>query len=287
MPGVQDRVVVVTGAGGGLGREYALALAREGASVVVNDLGGARDGTGSGSAMADHVVTEIKEAGGRAVANYDSVAEPEGAANIVKTALDEFGKVDGVVSNAGILRDGTFHKMSFENWDAVLKVHLYGAYNVIRAAWPHFREQSFGRVVVATSTSGLFGNFGQANYGAAKLGLVGLINTLAKEGAKYNIKTNALAPIAATRMTEDILPPEVLKNLTPEYVAPVVAYLCTEEVPDTGSIFIVGGGKVQRTALFQNEGVTFKSPPSVEEIAAHWTEIDDLSAAKQANFSLR
>jgi NAD(P)-dependent dehydrogenase (short-subunit alcohol dehydrogenase family) len=287
MPGVQDRVVVVTGAGGGLGREYALALAREGASVVINDLGGARDGTGAGSAMADHVVKEIKDAGGRAVANYDSVAEADGAANIIKTALDEFGKVDGVVSNAGILRDGTFHKMPFENWDAVLKVHLYGGYNVIRAAWPHFREQSFGRVVVATSTSGLFGNFGQANYGAAKLGLVGLINTLAQEGAKYNIKTNALAPIAATRMTEDILPPEVLKNLTPEFVAPVVAYLCTEEVPDTGSIFIVGGGKVQRTALFQNEGVTFKTPPSVDDIAAHWAEIDDLSAAKQANFSIR
>jgi NAD(P)-dependent dehydrogenase (short-subunit alcohol dehydrogenase family) len=287
MPGVQDRVIVVTGAGGGLGREYALTLAREGASVVVNDLGGARDGTGGGSAMADHVVTEIKEAGGRAVANYDSVAEPEGAQNIIKTALDEFGKVDGVVSNAGILRDGTFHKMTFENWDAVLKVHLYGGYNVIRAAWPHFREQSFGRVVVATSTSGLFGNFGQANYGAAKLGLVGLINTLAQEGAKYNIKTNALAPIAATRMTEDILPPEVLQNLTPEFVAPVVAYLSTEEVPDTGSIFIVGGGKVQRAALFQNEGVTFKTPPSVDDVAAHWSEIDDLSAAKQANFAIR
>ena len=287
MPGVQDRVVVVTGAGGGLGREYALALAREGASVIVNDLGGSRDGTGAGHNMADHVVEEIKAAGGRAAANYDSVAEPEGAESIIKAALDEFGKVDGVVSNAGILRDGTFHKMSFENWDAVLKVHLYGGYNVIRAAWPHFREQSFGRVVVATSTSGLFGNFGQANYGAAKLGLVGLINTLAQEGAKYNIKANAVAPIAATRMTEDILPPEVLKNLTPDFVAPVVAYLCTEEVPDTDSIFIVGGGKVQRTALFQNEGVTFKTPPSVEEIAAHWAEIDDLSAAKQANFSIR
>ena len=286
MPGVADRVIVVTGAGGGLGREYALTLAREGASVVVNDLGGSRDGTGAGHSMADQVVTEIKEAGGRAVANYDSVAESAGAENIIKTALDEFGKVDGVVSNAGILRDGTFHKMPFENWDSVLKVHLYGGYNVIRAAWPHFREQSYGRIVVATSTSGLFGNFGQANYSAAKLGLVGLINTLAQEGAKYNIKANALAPIAATRMTEDILPPEVFKKLTPEYVAPVVSYLCTEEVPDTASVFIVGGGKVQRAALFQNEGFTFGEVPSVDDVAAHWSQIDDLSAAKHATFTL-
>ena len=286
MPGVQDRVVVVTGAGGGLGREYALTLAKEGASVVVNDLGGARDGTGAGHSMADEVVAEIKDGGGRAVANYDSVAEAEGAESIVKTALDEFGAIHGVVSNAGILRDGTFHKMPFENWDAVLKVHLYGGYNVIRAAWPHFREQSYGRVVVATSTSGLFGNFGQANYSAAKLGLVGLINTLAQEGAKYNIKTNAVAPIAATRMTQDILPPEVFEKLTPEYVAPVVAYLVSEEVPDTASIFIVGGGKVQRAALFQNDGVTFDHVPSVDEVAGKWSEIDDLSAAKQASFSL-
>ena len=286
MPGVQDRVIVVTGAGGGLGREYAITLAKEGASVVVNDLGGSRDGTGAGHSMADQVVMEIREAGGRAAANYDSVAEPEGAENIIKTALDEFGKVDGVVSNAGILRDGTFHKMEFGAWDSVLKVHLYGGYNVIRAAWPHFREQSYGRVVVATSTSGLFGNFGQANYSAAKLGLVGLINTLAQEGAKYNIKTNAVAPIAATRMTEDILPKEVLEKLTPEYVAPVVAYLCTEEVPDTASIFIVGGGKVQRTALFQNDGITFSEVPSVDDIAAKWGEITDLSAAQQASFKL-
>jgi NAD(P)-dependent dehydrogenase (short-subunit alcohol dehydrogenase family) len=286
MPGVQDRVIVVTGAGGGLGREYALTLAMEGASVVVNDLGGARDGTGAGHSMADQVVNEIKAAGGRAVANYDSVADAEGAANIVKTAVDEFGKIDGIVSNAGILRDGTFHKMTDEAWDSVLKVHLYGGYNVIRAAWPHFREQSFGRIVVATSTSGLFGNFGQANYSAAKLGLVGLINTLAQEGAKYNIKANALAPIAATRMTEDILPPEVFKKLTPEYVAPVVGYLCTEEVPDTASIFIVGGGKVQRTALFQNKGVTFDHVPSVDEVAEQWSTIDDLSSPEPASFRL-
>jgi NAD(P)-dependent dehydrogenase (short-subunit alcohol dehydrogenase family) len=287
MPGVQDRVIVVTGAGGGLGREYALTLAREGASVVVNDLGGARDGTGAGRSMADQVVAEIKEAGGRAVANYDSVAEQEGAENIIKTALDEFGTLDGVVSNAGILRDGTFHKMEFANWDAVLKVHLYGGYNVIRAAWPHFREKSFGRVVVATSTSGLFGNFGQTNYSAAKLGLVGLINTLAQEGAKYNIKANAVAPIAATRMTQDILPPEVFEKVTPEYVAPVVAYLCSEEVSETASVFIVGGGKVQRAALFQNDGVTFSGVPTVDDIAAKWSEIADLSAAKRATFNLR
>ncbi|CQD03736.1 peroxisomal multifunctional enzyme type 2 [Mycobacterium lentiflavum] len=286
MPGVQDRVIVVTGAGGGLGREYALTLAKEGASVIVNDLGGARDGTGAGHNMADEVVKEIKDAGGRAAANYDSVADPEGAENIIKTALDEFGAIHGVVSNAGILRDGTFHKMSFENWDAVLKVHLYGGYNVIRAAWPHFREQSYGRVVVATSTSGLFGNFGQTNYGAAKLGLVGLINSLALEGAKYNIHANAVAPIAATRMTQDILPPEVLEKLTPEYVAPVVSYLCTEENPNSAAVFVVGGGKVQRVALFQNDGVTFDKPPTVDDVAAQWDQITDLSAAKQADFKL-
>jgi NAD(P)-dependent dehydrogenase (short-subunit alcohol dehydrogenase family) len=190
------------------------------------------------------------------------------------------------VSNAGILRDGTFHKMTYENWDAVLKVHLYGGYNVLRAAWPHFREQSYGRVVVATSTSGLFGNFGQTNYGAAKLGLVGLINSLAQEGAKYNIHANAVAPIAATRMTQDILPPEVLEKLTPEFVAPVVAYLCTEENPNNASVFVVGGGKVQRVALFQNEGANFDKPPSVEDIASHWAEINDLSGAKKADFKL-
>lgn len=287
MPRAQDRVVIVAGAGGGLGREYARTLAREGAGVVVNDLGGSRDGTGAGSAMADEVVAEITGAGGRAVANYDSVASTDGAANIVETAVDEFGRVDGVVSNAGILRDGTFHKMAYENWDSVVQVHLYGGYNVIRAAWPHFREQGFGRVVVATSTSGLFGNFGQANYGAAKLGLVGLINTLAIEGAKYDIKANALAPIAATRMTEDVMPPEVLEKLTPEYVAPVVGYLCTEEVADTGSVFVVGGGRVQRVALFENDGANFDTPPSVDDVAAQWGTVTDLSAAKQASFSLQ
>ena len=280
MPGVQDKVVIVTGAGGGLGRSYARFLAGNGALVVVNDLGGARDGTGSGTSMADQVVEEIQAAGGKAVANYSSVATADGAAEIVETALDTFGAVHGVVSNAGILRDGAFHKMTDDNFDSVLKVHLYGGFNVVRAAWAHFREQRFGRVVVATSTAGIYGNFGQANYGAAKLGLVGMINTLAIEGAKYAITANAVAPLAATRMTEDIAPQELLDKLNPDLVAPAVGYLVSEENNDTGSVFVVGGGLVQRVAQFQNDGVTFAAPPSLEDIAARWPEISDMSSAK-------
>jgi NAD(P)-dependent dehydrogenase (short-subunit alcohol dehydrogenase family) len=274
MPGVQDRVVVVTGAGGGLGREYALTLAREGANVVVNDLGGSRDGTGGGSAMADKVVAEIRDAGGRAVANYDSVAEADGAANIIKTALDEFGAVHGVVSNAGILRDGTFHKMTSENWDAVLKVHLYGGYNVIRAAWPHFREQSYGRVVVATSTSGLFGNFGQTNYGAAKMGLVGLSNVLAVEGAKSGIRSNVIAPIAKSRLTEDLLGP-LADLVEPDLVMPLSLYLVSEACELTHEIFSVGGGKYSRVFVGETPGwfAGKGTQPTVEDIAANIDQI--------------
>jgi NAD(P)-dependent dehydrogenase (short-subunit alcohol dehydrogenase family) len=277
---VQDKVVIVTGAGGGLGRAYARFLAANGALVVVNDLGGARDGSGANTSMADGVVEEIRRDGGRAVANYSSVADADGAKAIVETALSEFGALHGVVSNAGILRDGAFHKMTDENWDAVLKVHLYGGYHVIRAAWPHLREQKFGRVVVATSTSGLYGNFGQSNYGAAKSGLVGLINTLAIEGAKYGITANAIAPMAATRMTADVAPQELLDKLDPDLVAPAVSYLVSEENHDTGSVFVVGGGLVQRVAQFQNDGVTFAAPPSLAEITAQWTQISDMSGAK-------
>ncbi len=277
MPGVEKRVIVVTGAGGGLGREYALLLAQEGAKVVVNDLGGSRDGSGGGSEMADSVVTEILEAGGEAVANYDNVATTEGAQAIVASAVEAFGGIHGVVNNAGILRDGAFAKMTPEAWDAVVKVHLYGGYHVTRAAWPHFKEQSFGRVVFATSTSGLYGNFGQANYGAAKLGLVGLVNTLTIEGARHNILANAVAPLAATRMTEDIAPAEFLATLPPAFVAPVVGYLLSEESTESGSVFVVGGGLVQRVAQFQNVGVRFQEPPSVGVLAERWPEIADLS----------
>jgi NAD(P)-dependent dehydrogenase (short-subunit alcohol dehydrogenase family) len=277
MAGLDGRVVVVTGAGGGLGREYALLLADEGARVVVNDLGGARDGSGSGQAMADAVVDEIRQRGGSAFASYDDIATERGAQSLVDAALQEFGTLDGVVNNAGILRDGAFHKLSADNWDAVLKVHLYGGFHVTRAAWPHLREKKFGRIVMATSTSGIFGNFGQANYGAAKLGLVGLVNTLAIEGAKYGILANAVAPMAATRMTTDIAPPELLERLPAAQVAPVVGYLLSEQCTDTASVYIVGGGNIQRVAQFQNKGVSFTEPPTVDELTARWSDISDLS----------
>ncbi|MDT5182803.1 MAG: hypothetical protein QOJ20_3921 [Mycobacterium sp.] len=280
MSGLEGRVVIITGAGGGLGREYALLLAQEGARVVVNDLGGARDGTGSSETMADGVVEEIRAHGGTAIANYDSVATESGAQALVAAALHEFGVLDGVVNNAGILRDGAFHKMSPANWDAVLQVHLYGGFYVTRAAWPHFRERGFGRIVMATSTSGLYGNFGQANYGSAKLGLVGLVNTLAIEGAKYGILANAVAPMAATRMTADVAPQDVLDKLSTAHVAPVVGYLLSDQCTDTASVFVVGGGRVQRVALFQNKGVEFVEPPTVDELTERWSEVADLGDVK-------
>ncbi|GAA2862345.1 SDR family oxidoreductase [Pseudonocardia halophobica] len=279
MAGVEGRVIAVTGAGNGLGREYARLLAAGGAKVVVNDLGGARDGSGGGVAAADAVVEEITAAGGEAVANHDSVATEAGGAAVVQTALDAYGRIDGVVSNAGILRDKSFHKMSADDWDAVQQVHLYGGFNVIHAAWPHFREQKHGRIVVATSTSGIYGNFGQANYGAAKGGLIGLINTLAIEGAKSGIIANAIAPMAGTRMTEDLVPAEVFERLNPAHVAPVVGYLMTDECTETAGVLVAGGGMVHRVCWFQTKGVTFAEVPSIAQVGDRWSEIVDLDGA--------
>jgi NAD(P)-dependent dehydrogenase (short-subunit alcohol dehydrogenase family) len=279
MPGVEGRVAVVTGAGGGLGRQHARLFAQRGARVVVNDLGGSRDGSGAGSEMADSVVAEIKGLGAEAVANYDNVAEPSGAAGIIQTALDAFGQVDIIVNNAGILRDVSFTKMEDAQWDAVLKVHLYGSYNVTKAAWPHFREQSYGRVVMTTSTSGIYGNFGQTNYGAAKLGMVGMMNTLVFEGAKYNIKVNAIAPVAATRMTEDIMPDEMLSALDPAFVSPAVVHMAGEEFDESGLVILAGGGQYARIAYFQSPGVNLPEVPGVDELAERWAELTDMSNA--------
>jgi NAD(P)-dependent dehydrogenase (short-subunit alcohol dehydrogenase family) len=272
--------VVVTGSGGGLGRQHALLFAQRGAKVVVNDLGGSRDGTGAGSEMADNVVSEIKAAGGEAVANYDNVATPDGGKAIIQTAVDAFGSIDIVVNNAGILRDVTFHKMEDAQWDAVVKVHLYGTYFVTRAAWPLMRENGYGRVIVTTSTSGLYGNFGQSNYGAAKLGMVGLINTLALEGRKYNITANAIAPIAATRMTEDIMPEEMLAALDPAFVSPLVVHLATEECTTSGEVVLAGGGNYARVHFMQAKGANFPGVPTVDDIASQWDQIMDMEGAQ-------
>ncbi|MCH2171534.1 SDR family oxidoreductase [Myxococcota bacterium] len=261
------RVAIVTGAGGGLGKTYALMLASRGAAVVVNDLGGNADGTGGGSSMADQVVEEILQAGGKAVANYDSVATPEGGENITKTAIENFGKVDIVVNNAGILRDKTFVKLEPENLNAVLDVHLKGAFFVTQPAFRSMKENNYGRIVVAASGAGVFGNFGQTNYGAAKMGLVGLSNVLAVEGAKYGIKSNVITPVALTRLTQDLMG-NIDVDLSPEYVTPLVAYLCSEACESTHEIFDVGAGHYARIFIGLSSGWTAAKggPPTIEEL---------------------
>jgi NAD(P)-dependent dehydrogenase (short-subunit alcohol dehydrogenase family) len=272
------RVAIVTGAGGGLGKEYALELGRRGAMVVVNDLGGAVDGSGASRSAADLVVEEIKDGGGEAVANYDSVATREGGEAIVQTALDGFGGVDIVINNAGILRDKSFANMTLDEVDAVLDVHLRGAFHVSHPAFKVMKERGYGRFVHTSSASGLFGNFGQVNYGAAKAGLVGLSNVLAIEGAKYNIKSNAVAPTARTRMTEEVLGPFV-EMFDPAQVMPMVVYLCSEQNELTHEVFTVGGGRYGRvfigtnTGWFAGQGVV----PTVEEVGEHLPEIRDIT----------
>jgi 3-hydroxy-3-methylglutaryl CoA synthase/NAD(P)-dependent dehydrogenase (short-subunit alcohol dehydrogenase family)/putative sterol carrier protein len=279
------RVAVITGAGAGLGRVYALELAKRGAKIVVNDLGGARDGSGKGSSSAaDQVVAEIKAAGGEAVANYDNVATHEGGEKIIKTALDAFGKVDILINNAGILRDKSFIKMEPENWKAVMDVHLNGAYNVSRPAFKAMRENGFGRIVMTTSAAGLYGNFGQTNYSAAKMALVGLMNTLKLEGKKYDIKVNTIAPLAASRLTEDVMPPEIFEKSKPEFVAPMVVYLCSEGCKESGAIFNSGMGYYNRAAILTGPGTKIgdaENPPTPEQISEKWNFINSMEGAKE------
>jgi NAD(P)-dependent dehydrogenase (short-subunit alcohol dehydrogenase family)/acyl dehydratase/putative sterol carrier protein len=281
---LDGQVAVVTGAGGGLGRSYALELARRGARVVVNDLGGARDGSGASTSLADSVVEEITTAGGTAVASYDSVATLEGGQNIVQTALDNFGRIDILINNAGILRDKSFAKMTPEMWGAVLDVHLQGAFNVTHPAFKAMREQGYGRIVMTTSAAGLFGNFGQTNYSAAKLGIVGLMNTLKLEGEKYNIKVNTVAPLATTRLTEDVLPPDFAERLGPELVTPLVIYLCSQQCADTGLVLNAGMGFFSRAAVVSGFGAwpgDGDGSPGVGEIHRNWEKIASLRGAQE------
>lgn len=273
-----NRVAIVTGAGGGLGRTYAIELARRGARVVVNDLGGAVDGSGGSESAADRVVEEIRSAAGEAIPSYDSVATPEGGEAITQTALEAFGTVDIVVNNAGILRDKSFAKMEASEVEAVLDVHLKGAFYVSMPAFRVMKENGYGRFVFTSSGSGLFGNFGQANYGAAKAGLAGLSSVLAIEGKKYNILSNAIAPIAFTRMTEDLLG-AFADAVAPERVTPMVVYLCSEANQHTHEIFTAGGGRYGRVFIGTNTGwfAGQGDPPSVEDIADRIEEIRDTS----------
>ena len=272
----ENRTVIVTGAGNGLGKAYALDLGSRGAKVVVNDLGGAVDGSGSGSTPADEVVNEIIANGGEAVANYDSVATKEGGESIVQTAIDNFGTVDAVINNAGILRDKSFAKMDEEDLNAIIDVHLKGTFFVCQPAFIQMKEQGYGRFVNVSSPSGLFGNFGQLNYGAAKMGIVGLTNVLAIEGAKYNIKANVIAPNAATRMTEELFGEDMSKLLTVDNITPLVVYLASEQCEVTHEIFSAGGGRFARIGISTDVGY-FNASAKAEDIFANIGEIRNLS----------
>jgi NAD(P)-dependent dehydrogenase (short-subunit alcohol dehydrogenase family) len=278
----EGQVALVTGAGAGLGRAYALDLARRGAKVVVNDLGGDPHGQGENRAAAQKVVDEIKAAGGQATPNFDSVSSYDGGFNMVKTAIDTYGRLDVVICNAGILRDVAFHNMSEEDWDKVFAVHIKGSFTVLRAAWPVFRQQSYGRVVVTTSSSGIWGQFGQANYGAAKTAMLGLMNVLKQEGAKYNVMVNTVAPVAGTRLTQTVMPQEMIDRLKPELVVPAVTYLVSNACTDSGMVIEAGAGNFNRAVIVKSKGLQpgMDANTDAEWVGANWAKIIDLEGAE-------
>ena len=274
------KVAIVTGAGGGLGRSHAIELAQRGAKVLVNDLGGAMDGSGGGSDAANKVVEEIKAAGGEAIANGSSVTDDAGVAHMIAQATDAWGRIDVIIANAGVLRDRSFPKMDIADFEFVLNVHLMGTFKPIKAAWEIMKAQNYGRIVVTTSSTGLYGNFGQANYGAAKMGIIGLMNTLKIEGQKNNIHVNAISPVAGTRMTESLMPAETMKRVAPEFVTPGVLYLCSEEAP-TGAILTAAGGVFALARMYETEGTYLGDhPASPEDVRDHWAQITDEAGQK-------
>lgn len=275
----EGKVAIVTGAGGGLGRAHALELARRGAKVVVNDLGGSVDGSGGSSEAAEKVVSEIKAFGGQAIANGSSVTDDTGVANMIKQTKDAFGRIDILIANAGILRDKSFSKMELKDFQAVLDVHVMGTVKPVKAAWETMKAQQYGRIVVTSSSSGLYGNFGQTNYGAAKLAVVGFMNTLKLEGQKDNIRVNAIAPVAGTRMTENLFPAEAFKAFDPEFVTPGVIYLVSEDAP-TGVILTAGAGVFSVSQIVESKGINLGQKANAESIAANWTKIADMDGGK-------
>ena len=277
----EGRVAIVTGAANGLGKSHALSLAKLGAKVVVNDFGGARDGTGGSSEAAEKVVEEIKAAGGEAIANGADVSSEEQVGAMVQQTLDQWGRIDILVNNAGILRDKSFAKMEMSDWDKVVAVHLTGSAICTRAVWPVMREQKYGRVIMTTSTSGLYGNFGQANYGAAKMGVAGLMNTLCLEGEKYDIKVNCVAPTAATRMTEDLMPKEVLALLEPEAITPAVLFLASDQAPNQ-RIVLAGAGCYAMVRLMESDGIYLNEEERTPDtIAAQFEQLGDMGSARE------
>jgi NAD(P)-dependent dehydrogenase (short-subunit alcohol dehydrogenase family) len=277
----KGKVAIVTGAGAGLGRIHAIELAKRGAKVVVNDLGSSVDGSGGSSAAAQAVVEEIKKGGGEAIANGASVSDKKGAESIVADAVKAFGTVDILINNAGILRDKSFNKVTLEDFELILSVHLLGSLYVTKAAWPVMNEKGYGRIVMTTSSSGLYGNFGQSNYGAAKMGVIGLMNTLKIEGEKKNVRVNAIAPIAATRMTENLgIPEEFFKKLKPELVTPAVLYLCSENAP-TGLIIEAGAGHYSKVAIVEAKGKKLGDNVTAEDIEANIGDITNMAGAEE------